>query len=129
MVKSMAAPESLKSIVSAILQVPADTIGADFPLRTGRLKTSIGGGILDAAIRRRLGVTTEAAYTATTYAELGGLASARSLLESALRDKQDSGALDPHWIEHNLAAVLGRLRDLEGSRALLESVLEARERS
>jgi len=60
----------LKKTVAEILQTEPDEIGPDTHLRIRRLQGSIGSGILDAALRRRLGVSCPAVYSVTTYGEL-----------------------------------------------------------
>lgn len=81
---------ALRGIVAALLKVDANAIDDGFAIRVGRLKASIGGGILDAAMRREIGVSTPAAYSASTFGELraaviaaqGGAAVAEGTLET-----------------------------------------------
>ena len=61
---------ALLQLVSEIFQKDAQDIGRDFLLRSRRLEGSIGSGILDAAIRRRLGVVCPGVYGAQTYGDL-----------------------------------------------------------
>jgi phosphopantetheine--protein transferase-like protein len=62
--------ESLRNLVAELLAVPADQVGSDRVLTGARLQGSLGRSILDAAMRRRLGIQSPACYTAKTYGEL-----------------------------------------------------------
>jgi phosphopantetheine--protein transferase-like protein len=56
--------------VAAFLKVDPATIRPELPLAGERLQGSIGRAALDAALRRGLGITCEAVYSARTYGEL-----------------------------------------------------------
>lgn len=62
--------DSLKIIVSELLEIAPDQLAAERALSGARLQGSLGRSILDAAMRRRLGVQSTACYTAKTYGEL-----------------------------------------------------------
>ena len=61
---------ALLELVSEIFQKDVQDIGRDFLLRTRRMEGSVGSGILDAAIRRRLGIVCPGVYGARTYGDL-----------------------------------------------------------
>ncbi len=61
---------ALLELVSEIFGKDVHDIGRDFLLRSRRLEGSVGSGILDAAIRRRLGVVCPGVYGARTYGDL-----------------------------------------------------------
>jgi phosphopantetheinyl transferase (holo-ACP synthase) len=60
----------LRTIIAELLNTPAENVHADLPLTAPRLQGSIGRAVLDAAIRRRVGVTCPAVYSAATFGEL-----------------------------------------------------------
>ena len=60
----------LRRTVAEIFQKLPEEIGPDFILSDKRLRGSVGRGILDAAIRRRLGKTVREVYSVRTYGEL-----------------------------------------------------------
>jgi len=62
--------DSLKAIVAELLAVAPDQVGSDRALSGGRLQGSLGRAVLDASIRRKLGVQNKACYTAKTFGEL-----------------------------------------------------------
>jgi len=62
--------DSLKTIVAELLAVAPDQVGTDRVLSGARLQGSLGRSILDAAVRRRLGIQSQACYTAKTFGEL-----------------------------------------------------------
>ncbi len=62
--------EKLRQTIAEIFQTTPEEIGPEFPLRSRRLEGSVGRGILDAALRRRLGVKCSEVYSVRTYGEL-----------------------------------------------------------
>jgi len=62
--------DALKQIIAEMFQKDSREIGPDFFLKVRRFEGSVGSGILDAAIRRRLGITCPEIYSVRTYAEL-----------------------------------------------------------
>ena len=65
----MATGELLRKTVAEFFEVDESQIGPSFSLQ-GRAQSSIGRAALDAAIRRRVGLTSQAVYSAKTYGEL-----------------------------------------------------------
>ena len=61
---------ALKQMIAEMFQKDSREIGPDFFLKVRRFEGSVGSGILDAAIRRRLGITCPEIYSVRTYAEL-----------------------------------------------------------
>jgi len=61
---------ALKQTVAEMFQKDPQEIGPNFPLKVRRFEGSVGRGILDAAIRRRLGITCPEVYSVKTYGEL-----------------------------------------------------------
>jgi phosphopantetheine--protein transferase-like protein len=62
--------ELLRATVAEFLKIEPAEVRAELPLAGRRLQGSIGRATLDAALRRRLGGSYPAAYTAATYGEL-----------------------------------------------------------
>src|ERR1051326_9000335 len=60
----------LRQLVSQFFDSDPETIDSQLPLTGPRMQGSIARYSLDAVIRRRLGMTCPAVYTATTYGEL-----------------------------------------------------------
>jgi holo-[acyl-carrier protein] synthase len=60
----------LRQIVAEFFETEPGQIGPDFVLTGGRMQGSLGRARLDAAIRRRAGIRSQAAYTARSYGEL-----------------------------------------------------------
>jgi len=60
----------LTAIVSEICELDAAQIGSDFALASGKLRSSLGRAMLDAKIRRRLGVKLENLHTFRTIGEI-----------------------------------------------------------
>jgi holo-[acyl-carrier protein] synthase len=71
--------DSLKIIVSELLEIAPDQLAAERALSGARLQGSLGRSILDAAMRRRLGIQSAACYTAKTYGELEAAVNGTSL--------------------------------------------------
>ncbi len=68
----MSVPDSLRAAVAEFFNVDSELITDDFPLSGPRLVNSIARAKLDAVIRRRTGLRSDAAYVAHTYGELEG---------------------------------------------------------
>ena len=66
----MQTQELLRATVAEFLQIEADQVRAELPLAGRRLQGSIGRAALDAALRRCLGASYPAVYSAATYGEL-----------------------------------------------------------
>jgi phosphopantetheine--protein transferase-like protein len=62
--------QTLKQTVAELAGTEIDAIGPEFALTGSRLKGSIGRSILDATLRKRLGVKCPGVYSAKTYGEL-----------------------------------------------------------
>jgi phosphopantetheine--protein transferase-like protein len=62
--------ELLRATVAEFLTIEPAEVRADLPLAGRRLQGSIGRAALDAALRRRLGASYPAVYSAATYGEL-----------------------------------------------------------
>jgi phosphopantetheinyl transferase (holo-ACP synthase) len=62
--------EMLRATVAEFLTVEPAQVRAEMPLAGRRLQGSIGRAALDAALRRRLGASYPAVYSAATYGEL-----------------------------------------------------------
>jgi phosphopantetheine--protein transferase-like protein len=71
--------DSLKIIVAELMGIAPDQLGADRALAGARLQGSLGRSILDAAMRRRLGIQSPACYTAKTYGELESAVSGNAI--------------------------------------------------
>ncbi len=76
--------------VAAFLQVDPQQLGTDYPLSARRVHGSIGRAALDAAIRRKLGRTSPAVYSARTYGELE-----QALLNASTPVPRAKGASEP----------------------------------
>jgi holo-[acyl-carrier protein] synthase len=66
----MSGPDSLRAAVAEFFGVESEVVTDDFPLSGARLVNSIARAKLDAAIRRRTGLRSDAAYISHTYGEL-----------------------------------------------------------
>jgi holo-[acyl-carrier protein] synthase len=91
----MATPELLREAVAEFLKVDAATLTADYSLRGGRLEGSIGRAALDAALRRRLGISCEAVYSAGSYGELEGAVLGTATAAPAPAAPQPAGPATP----------------------------------
>ncbi len=67
---TMPSREALREVFAAFAEVDPRELRSDFPLRGARLQGSVGRYALDAALRRRLGVSTPAVFTAATLGQL-----------------------------------------------------------
>src|SRR3954468_15688714 len=62
--------ETLRIVVAELLQVEPEKLSAASSLVGGRLGESMGRALLDAALRRRLGVQCQSVYTVKNFGEL-----------------------------------------------------------
>ncbi len=70
--------EALRALVADFFEVPRDRVDDAFRLAGPRMQGSVARYALDAGIRRKVGLTSRAVYTATTFGEL-----AAALLDGA----------------------------------------------
>jgi holo-[acyl-carrier protein] synthase len=85
--------ELLRRTVADFFDVPIEQVGPSFRLAGSRLQSSLARHVLDATIRRQLGVRCPVVYSAKTYGELA------NNLNGGPADLPDSAkvsAVDPH---------------------------------
>lgn len=91
--------EKLRQTIAEIFQTRPQEIGPEFPLRSRRLEGSVGRGILDAALRRRLGVRCSEVYSVRTYGELEAAVTGVSLAPVTPEESQAPAATAPRAMQ------------------------------
>jgi holo-[acyl-carrier protein] synthase len=86
----------LRQIVADMLKMDAGEVGPDLPLNGRRLSGSIGRAALDAAIRRKLGVSCPKVYSAASFGELEAAVFGTP---NAANGQSDSAARQPAAID------------------------------